>query len=428
MDHRGTGRDFGGASTAGQVMGYAVAQLGARMHYAVPRILHESGQLEHFYTDICASKGWPRWCTRVPAAWRPDGLRRIAGRIPQGVPSDKITAFNLLGLRYARRRRRARSSGDLRRSFLWMGEAFCRHVLSRGLGAASGVYVFNSAGLEVLDAAKLSKRWTVLEQTIAPLQIETELLQCERQRFPAWQVPINDDGEVVRFSERERAEWQLADRILCGSAFVRDGIAACGGPAERCVVVPYGVDGRFRLAPRRSHDGPIRVLVVGAVGLRKGSQYVLAAARCLQFRAHVRMVGPIECREPAVRELREFVELTGPVPHSAMLQHFAWADLLLLPSLCEGSATVIYEALAASLPVICTPNCGSIVRHGIDGIVVPIRDSQAVVEAVLDLARDPERRRSMAENAGRRAAMFDLAAYGRALASALALKTDQCGP
>src|SRR5262249_26998163 len=158
------------------------------------------------------------------------------------------------------------------------------------------------------------------------------------------------------------AEWQLADIIVCGSSFVRDGIADCGGPAERCVVVPYGVDHRFRLPPRTDHDAPLRVLVVGAVGLRKGSPYVLAAARALRGRAAFRLVGAIEASPRASVLLSEVVELTGSVPRSAMLQHFAWADVLLLPSVCEGSATAIYEALAASLPVICTANSGSVVR------------------------------------------------------------------
>jgi hypothetical protein len=40
---------------------WTVAQLGARMHYAVPRILHEAGILDRFYTDICAAKGWPHF-------------------------------------------------------------------------------------------------------------------------------------------------------------------------------------------------------------------------------------------------------------------------------------------------------------------------------------------------------------------------------
>jgi glycosyltransferase involved in cell wall biosynthesis len=93
--------------------------------------------------------------------------------------------------------------------------------------------------------------------------------------------------------------------------------------------------------------------------------------------------------------------------------------VFLLPSLCEGSATAIYEALSASLPVICTPNCGSVVRDGVDGIIVPIRNAEAIAEAVLRLADDPALRRQMAENAGQRAAAFDFDSYGRSLLAAL---------
>jgi len=102
-----------------------------------------------------------------------------------------------------------------------------------------------------------------------------------------------------------------------------------------------------------------------------------------------------------------------------MRAHFAWADVFLLPSLCEGSATVVYEALAASLPVICTQNTGSVVRNGVEGEIVPIRDSEMIADALAGLARDPERRRDMAEQAARRAKSFDLAAYGRRLMDAL---------
>src|SRR5476651_1578591 len=98
------------------------------------------------------------------------------------------------------------------------------------------------------------------------------------------------------------------------------------------------------------HHGPLRVLTVGAVGLHKGSPYVLAAARQLRHGATFRMVGQIKGRPAAVAQLRVAVELCGPVPRSEMLAHFQWADVFLLPSLCEGSATVAYEALACGLP------------------------------------------------------------------------------
>jgi len=409
-------------------MSYLVAQLGARMHYAVPRILYGAGRLEHFFTDICGSKGWPRLCGLLPADLQPESVRRIAGRALGDVPGDRITAFNLLGVRYALRRRQARSRSDLTRAFLWAGRAFCRQVVSCGFGEARGVYVFNSAGLEVLEAARAKGCRAILEQTIAPRRVENDLLQIEQERFPTWQEPWVTQGEAARFCEREEAEWKLADVILCGSSFVRSGIAECGGPAERCVVVPYGVKGHVRLAPRTDHDGPLRVLIVGAVGLRKGSPYVLAAARALHGRAVFRMVGGMECSPSAAASLSEAVELIGSVPHSALPSHLAWADVLLLPSLCEGSATAVYEALAASLPVICTANAGSVVRDGIDGFIVPIRDCEAIVDRLLRLSSDPDLRRNMAQNAQDRAQSFDLEAYGRRLLEALGGRTAVVPP
>jgi glycosyltransferase involved in cell wall biosynthesis len=400
-------------------MSYAVAQLGARMHYAVPRILHDAGQLARLFTDLCVSSEWLRRCEAFPASLQPDGLRRLCGRAPKDVPPNRITAFNLLGLRYAQRRRRAHSRRDFIRAFLWAGRSFCEKVVKHGLGGATGVYVFNTAGLEVLDAARTGRRKTVLEQTIAPLRVEHALMQAERERFPAWIGPFEAGAEFDDLCDREESEWQLAEKIVCGSRFVRDGIGACGGPKERCIVVPYGVDQRFSLPPRPDHDGPLRVLTVGGVGLRKGTPYLLAAAAMLRRRATFRLVGALECDSPAVNRLSEVVELVGSVPHAAMLQHFAWADVFLLPSLCEGSATAIYEALGASLPVICTENCGSVVREGVDGFIVPIRDGDAIAEAVLLLANDAELRRQMAENASARALEYDFGSYGRSLLAAL---------
>jgi glycosyltransferase involved in cell wall biosynthesis len=395
------------------------------MHYAVPRILHEAGELERFFTDLCAVGSWPGWFCSLPMSQRMAGLRRISGRRPKDVPTRQITAFNLLGVRYAYRRRQARSRQDFARAFLWAGRTLCKKVISHGFGNASGVYVFNTAGLELLEVARDRGRSTVLEQTIAPLRTEHRLIELEREKFPRWQSPVTLSGDFKALIEREEAEWKHADVILCGSPFVRDSVAACGGPSERCFVVPYGVDQRFHSLPRPRHDGPLRVLTVGGVGLRKGSPYVLAAARALGKAATFRIVGAFECNPTAIEELGSSVELTGAVTHAEVQSHLAWADAFLLPSLCEGSATVIYEALSSSLPVICTPNCGSVVRDGIDGFIVPPGDSDAIVEAVLRLARDPDLRLEMATNARVRAQAHDLRAYSRSLLNALEIPRDR---
>lgn len=404
-------------------MSYIVAQLGARMHYAVPRLLYAMGQLEHFYTDICAGKRWPRLLRALPKALRPSAMERLVGRVPEGIPPECLTAFTSFGLHYFWRQAAARSRGEISSSFLWAGTTFCELVLRRGLGTASGVYAFNSAALELLQAARAAGRRGIMEQTVAPETVIDTVLHQEQQRFPDWQAPLAVDQWRDALAARERAEWDAADLIICGSEFVRDSIAACGGPAERCRVVPYGVDvRRYAFPPRAPHGGPVRVLTVGEVGLRKGSPYVLEAARCLKGRAVFRMIGRLGVLPPAQAKLAAAVELTGPVPRAEIGDHLAWADLFLLPSLCEGSATAVYEALAAQLPVICTPNTGSVVRHGVDGFIVPIRDADAIVEAVALLAADPARRAGMGLNAGQRAAEFTLEHYGSRLLAALRLE------
>jgi glycosyltransferase involved in cell wall biosynthesis len=127
---------------------------------------------------------------------------------------------------------------------------------------------------------------------------------------------------------------------------------------------------------------------VGTVSLRKGTPYVLAAARRLRGEAVFRMVGPSLLSSHGERELQDAVELAGPVPRSVVAQHYAWADVFLLPSVCEGSATATYEAIASGLPVICTPNAGSVIEDGRQGFVVPLRDETAIVDRLCQLGED----------------------------------------
>ena len=49
---------------------FLVAQIGARRHYAIPRMLSAAGMLDHFCTDICAAKGWPASIQVSPATFR----------------------------------------------------------------------------------------------------------------------------------------------------------------------------------------------------------------------------------------------------------------------------------------------------------------------------------------------------------------------
>jgi glycosyltransferase involved in cell wall biosynthesis len=395
------------------------SQLGARMHYAVPRILGEAGRLERFYTDICAVQGFPRLLALVPRRLQPRPIRRLAGRVP-AVPGDKLRSFPLLGAYQVARRMRATAPADVTRLALLDGKAFSRAVAAAGFGQASGFYGIAGECLEQLEAARAQGLWTAVEQIIAPREIVDRLIAGEAARFPDWAESQPADPYAAAFALRERAEWAAADLVVCPSEFVRDSVAAVGGPAEKCVLVPYGIEiGRFAVPERRRGDR-LRVLTVGAVGLRKGSPYVVEAAREMLGEAQFRMVGAIGKGLAGSLLWSPNLELCGAVPRAEMAAHFAWADVFLLPSACEGSATVTYEALAAGLPVIATPNAGSVVEDGVSGFVVPLGAAQPIVIALRALAGDAARLDAMSAAARERAADYDIAAYGRRLLAALA--------
>lgn len=393
------------------------------MHYAVPEVLHGAGLLDRFYTDLLAPR--PGFVsTLLEAAGRCSGeCRRLLGRRPKGIPDEKLIAFPGFGLEYTLRLRKSRQTKSEKSTYLWAGRRFCELTLARGLGQASTVYMYNSAALEVFMEARRRGVLCVLEQTIAPMASELRILAGEHLRFPGWEAKEPVQETALEYAERERHEWSRADLIVCGSDFVAQEIAACDGPADRCKIIPYGYnapvdENRVSSAKRGAMD--ITVLFAGTVGLRKGIGYLAEAMAHLKSgRIRAIAAGPTTLRTEGVQAVAKRVELLGAVPRADMTRLYGQSDIFVLPSMCEGSATVSYEALAAGLPVVTTPNAGTVVRDGVEGFVVPAGDPQALAERIEQLAADRVLRQEMSENARRRAQDFTVAKYGERLVAAL---------
>lgn len=396
--------------------GVVVAQLGARMDYAVPRILESSGMLQRLYTDGV----YPNALRRIPAMMQPKLLKRLTRREPRGVDPCRITSFPMFGVRYAWRQRRVQQHQRVS-AYLWAGREFCRKAIRAGIANSEMVYAFNSAALELLDFARKNGSLCVLEQTIAPKRIERAILEEESARWPGWEEGPGSSRDLdIAFGDREAEEWSKSDLIVCGSEFVAQSIAAAGGPKERCVVIPYGVDPVFTEYLERSPRRALHVLFVGRIGLRKGAQYIMECARALkstniQFRA----AGPSDLSPKALAEFAAQVEVMGSVSRTEMANLYRWADVFILPTLCEGSATVCYEALAAGVPVITTPNAGSIVRDGVDGFIVPIRRADLLANKLELLAQNADLLGNLSRNAAKRALDYTLSRYGDRLLAAL---------
>ena len=116
-------------------------------------------------------------------------------------------------------------------------------------------------------------------------------------------------------------------------------------------------------------------------------------------------------------EITQKLHFLGRVPRTDIQQEYALADIFVLPSLAEGSAEVIYEALAAGLPVITTEAAGSVVQDGIEGFIVPEGNAEALADRIEELVENRELRDRMAVAARERAKDYTWEKYAERLLS-----------
>jgi glycosyltransferase involved in cell wall biosynthesis len=186
------------------------------------------------------------------------------------------------------------------------------------------------------------------------------------------------DAKVLSLEE---AEYRLADVLLVPSPYVRQTFLERGFPADRLSMHRYGFDpDRFAPGPDRER-GPFTAVFLGRAEPRKGLHYALRAwhESGLAARGRFLIAGSFT---PAYRELLSpwiddpSVEVVGFVDDTeALLQR---CDVLLLPSVEEGSALVTYEAMACGCVPLVSDAAGARCRHGREGLIHAAGDVAAL--------------------------------------------------
>jgi glycosyltransferase involved in cell wall biosynthesis len=220
--------------------------------------------------------------------------------------------------------------------------------------------------------------------------------------------------------ERELKEVKLADYILCPSRHVAQSFIQNGIASEKCIIIPYGVNpGIFK--PLHLGKKEFTIIFVGTVGVRKGLIYLFKALEILKdkFPVNCILVGKIEDQFlPVFKQYSHLFNHKDQIQHHDLVNYYNKASVFVFPSLDEGMAYVQLEAMACGLPVICTPNSGgdSVVEHGTDGFIVPVRDPDALAEKIEYLYLNKEIQQSMSKAAHSKALSFTWDAYGEKLA------------
>jgi glycosyltransferase involved in cell wall biosynthesis len=164
-----------------------------------------------------------------------------------------------------------------------------------------------------------------------------------------------------------------------------------------------GVDcNRFAVGGKRVEGEPLRVLLAARLLWDKGIAEYVAAARMLKaqgLKVHMLLAGMPDLGnpdtvKPAIAQgwIEEgLIDWLGHVADMAGL--LATVHLVVLPTAYrEGLPTALTEGASCGLPLITTdmPGCREVVTHEIDGLIIPIRDPDALAQAIIRIYDDPE--------------------------------------
>lgn len=396
-----------------------LCQHGSRRGYAVPRMLEQAGILEGLYTDTTAFSiiGRLAGCLKLGS---PQRIKKLLNRIPCGIPRHKIFSTDKVLWFEITKNFRCFANKEKYEYIHWC-KVLSRKMIKWGVGNADAIYNMYAENLEFIKYAK-SKGLRIITDVYMNPQTK-KIISEECERFPEWAKAYHSTGCINFLADVQIEEMiRLSDVLVCPSQWVIDGLSKLRSfDSSKIELVPYGCSINYN--GQKNDPIPGRVLFAGRDVIRKGLPYLGQSAITLHSKNRnydFRVAGVQNDnirRQPLCRELNFIGQLTI----EQMKSEFLSADVFVLPTLSEGFAGVCIQAMTAGVPVITTPCAGTPIRSGVDGILVPTRSVDALVNAIDECIQNRTMRNDLANAAYSSSEFFSEKRWSERLIKAISI-------
>lgn len=361
----------------------SLISIGRFHHFNLARQLEKHGLLREIWT------GYPRFKLKSE----------------HGIPPEKIRSYPWLQAPYMACGRLPFSiPATISREWEWQARTTLDKHVSRRLAPSGTLIALSGTGLHSGTWIKQNGGRYFCDRGSSHIRFQDAIL---REEYARWKIPYA--GIDPRIIAREEAEYEMADNVSVPSSFVLDSFVRMGYPREKLFLNPYGARlERFQRVAEPERER-FSILFVGNISLQKGFLYLLQAFLRLRHpHKHLKVIGTItpEIRPFLSRYDLRYVEFLGTVPNETLPLHYSSANAFVLPSIQEGLAMVLGEALACGCPVVASEHTGGrdLFSDGIEGFIVPPRNVDALVQRLEALIQDDALRQRMSKAALRRVA------------------------
>lgn len=375
-----------------------------RMGMATAAALESTEILRSAHVDFCVPPGkTARLLERM-------GGSRVKNRIIRDIPMNRIHRHPQLALISRARWIHMKAGRDTTSIDHLMMKAYSSIARQCSSDAVVGT---QSTSLELF----VGRKYRIMEQISHPLRYHRAVAADETARFPEW-AP-DSIARPSHWDRRMEREWHEADMIWVPANRLIDVSREYGADPSKFHVIPYPIAGRVPLAASKefTNHRPLQVIFAGMLTLEKGVQYIYEALhRRPDLPVQVHFFGQSRLTPLGLSRLAEVGTIYGAVPRSQLLDEFRNADVLLFPSLSEGSALVTLEATGLGVPVIATGETGA----PASAMIIPSRDPDAIIGALELLTDDRALLGKLSEAGLAEAAKRDYAAYTTSIAKSFA--------
>jgi D-inositol-3-phosphate glycosyltransferase len=261
------------------------------------------------------------------------------------------------------------------------------------VGEIDIVHAWPSGALRTLRAAAVMGIPTVLERPNAHTRFAIEVVKKECERLGITMPAGHEHAEDLEKIRLEEQEFREANRLLCPSDFVAQTFLDRGFAQARLARHQYGYDEKSYFPDRnpRALNRGLTMLFVGGCAPRKGLHYALEAwlqsSACADGKfliaggfipGYAEKLAPM-LSHPSVQTLGHRRDVPELMRNS---------DILILPTIEEGSALVTSEARGSGCVLLVSEAAGAICKHMTNSLVHRVGDVEALTQHITMLDQD----------------------------------------
>lgn len=368
----------------------AVFHPGTQHSWQTARALQDLDRLAWYATSIFYQPDrWPYRLDRLPAPVGPMLGREFRRFQAPGLDPALVKSFGVE--EWLERLAHRAGWHQLGRWFDVRGNRRFGRQLAREIVSPEpfALWGYDNSSRVAFEHGRRAGRTNILDRTIGDNRALNRIMAELQAQWPEW-FDGASDPVPDHILHQQDTEYELADVIVTGSQTCADTVAAestVPDVAKKLRVLPYCFDeGLFGTLPRPapvSDAEPVRFLMVGQLGPRKGIHLLLQALDHLPAgRFSLTLLGALNIPQATFARYADRVTHIPHVPRSGVPDIMARHHVLVFPSYFEGSAISLLEALASGLALIQSPQAGNGVTPEC-GLLLPEQSVEALAAAML---------------------------------------------